>query len=137
MSDVISSLAHAVVQAISRDLNPIVMPEYRFERTPGKAGTTKVDTGETKEVRPRGDLCDVYHFPQTWGSTALGFPGIGGQAITRAYTTVVIGPQGDACVYFNGRLAYHVHRPSSALYEDIAAHRMSDVVQHSKYVENR
>ena len=27
-------------------------------------------------------------FSQTWGSTALGFGGIGGQAITSAYTTI-------------------------------------------------
>lgn len=31
----------------------------------------------------------MYVFPQTWSSTALGFDGCGGQAITEAYTTVV------------------------------------------------
>ena len=31
----------------------------------------------------------MYVFPQTWSSTALGFDGCGGQAITEAYTTIV------------------------------------------------
>lgn len=39
-------------------------------------------------------LCKIeptnsHHFIQTWGSTSLGFEGIGGQAFTDAYTTVI------------------------------------------------
>ena len=36
--------------------------------------------------------CTMYVFPQTWASTALGFDehgGLGGQAFTSTYTTVV------------------------------------------------
>lgn len=61
--------------------------------------------------RPAPDKCDVWMFPQSWGSTALGYDGMGGQAITSAHTTIV-----ECCttraiaVYFGsgGRLAYLV-----------------------------
>lgn len=33
---------------------------------------------------------ELHMFPQVWGDTSLGFGGIGGQAITSAYTTIVI-----------------------------------------------
>lgn len=52
-----------------------------------------------------------YSFPQTWGSTALGFGGIGGAAMTTAQTVVVFtygAPIGKAAVYFGGRFAYLV-----------------------------
>lgn len=48
-------------------------------------------------------------FPQTWGSTALGFGGVGGQAITGAYTVIVeCHRTGNRAVYFGGRFAYLV-----------------------------
>lgn len=55
------------------------------------------------------DLLDVYSWPQTWGSTACGFGGIGGQAITGAQTLVVLYETEQdrlACVFHNGRFAY-------------------------------
>jgi hypothetical protein len=54
---------------------------------------------------------EVVMFPQTWGSTALGYGGIGGSAMTTAYT-VVVSYNGYYCVYFgsSGRLAYTVDR---------------------------
>lgn len=58
--------------------------------------------------RPGEEEVDVVMFPQTWGSTALGYGGIGGAAVTTAYT-VVVQSQGVACVYFGGdHLAYTV-----------------------------
>ena len=47
-------------------------------------------------------------FPQTWGSTALGFGGIGGAAMTPAYTVVVTGPGGQLAVYWAGQHAYTI-----------------------------
>ncbi|MNR71312.1 hypothetical protein D3C71_19270 [compost metagenome] len=58
--------------------------------------------------RPSEEEVEVVMFPQTWGSTALGYGGIGGAAITSAYTVVVLS-QELACVYFGGdHLAYTV-----------------------------
>ncbi len=45
-------------------------------------------------------------FPQVWGSTALGFVGMGGAAMTPAYTVVVTGPARTLAVYWAGRHAY-------------------------------
>lgn len=48
-----------------------------------------------------------FAFPQTWGSTALGFGGIGGAAMTTAQTYVVLA-NGSVFVYFGSRFAYEI-----------------------------
>ena len=73
------------------------------------------------------DLTVHSMFPQTWSSTALGFGGIGGQAITSAYVCVIeSGLVGQFAVYFGGQLAYVIQRPNAQFMEDIASHRMVD-----------
>jgi hypothetical protein len=73
------------------------------------------------------DLTVAAMFPQTWSSTALGFGGIGGQAITSAYVCVIESNLiGQHAVYFGGRLAYVIERPNSQFFADIAGHRMVD-----------
>ena len=44
----------------------------------------------TKNPRPYIDDFELYTFNQMWGSTALGFGGIGGQAMTQARTYVFV-----------------------------------------------
>lgn len=133
MSSPINSLAYALVSALARDLKPHLQPVYEYRRETGKSGTARVDTGKMQEVRPREHQCEIFHFPQTWGSTALGFGGLGGQAITTAYTTVVYGPQGDACVYFDGRLAYHIESPNAQLRIDVSRSRVAAVSECFRY----
>lgn len=73
------------------------------------------------------DLTVYSMFTQTWGSTALGFGGIGGQAITSAYVCVIESNLlGQFAVYFGGRLAYVIERPNTKFFEDIANQRMVD-----------
>jgi hypothetical protein len=73
------------------------------------------------------DLTVHSMFPQTWGSTALGFGGIGGQAITSAYVCVIESNLvGGYAVYFGGRLAYVINRPNEKFAEDVERHRMVD-----------
>lgn len=44
---------------------------------------------------------------QMWGSTAGGWPGMGGAMMTEYYTTVIENEYyGFVCVYYGGRLAY-------------------------------
>lgn len=66
--------------------------------------------------RPAASECTVIAmFPESWGSTALGFGGMGGAAITDAYTVVIRGPEGHHVVYWAGRFAYlieHQHQSS-------------------------
>lgn len=127
MSSPLDALAAALYSACCTDLLPIESPEYIYRRTPGKAGTEKIDTGLVTQSRPRPDHCEVTLFSQTWSSTALGFGGLGGQAITNAYTTVVRGPRGDYCVYFGGRKAYRIERPNRVFLEDLLRHQMHEV----------
>ena len=80
----------------------------------------------------------MYVFPQTWSSTALGFSGCGGQAITEAYTTVVemswdyVNKTDDIrglnlttsddriyAVFFDGKLAYICLNPNEQFFEDL------------------
>lgn len=74
-------------------------------------------------------------FPQAWGSTALGFRGVGGQAMTSAYTTVVTGYETGWCaVFFRERLAYCIHNPAQEFFEDMKKERMASVAEHGKYI---
>jgi hypothetical protein len=73
------------------------------------------------------DLTVYSMFVQSWGSTALGFGGIGGQAITSAYVCIIESNLvGQFAVYFGGRLAYVIERPNEKFWEDRSSQRMVD-----------
>lgn len=101
----------------------------------------KHKTGEKKMVnktRPHSvyDLAVEAVFLQAWGSTALGFGGIGGQAITTAYTIILRSDQADGyCVYFNGRFAYKIDRPNRQFFEDMHNFNMCEVARAKKRYE--
>ncbi len=84
--------------------------------------------------QPTIDDFDIIVFEQTWGSTALGFGGIGGQAMTSAMTYVFIPVTCDqeCFVYFGGRFAYHVPY-SSAFLKDVNCQRVESVARADKY----
>jgi hypothetical protein len=84
------------------------------------------------ERRPYWDEVEVYSFPQTWSSTALGFGGIGGQAMTVAQTTVCVCGN-EAAVYFGRRLAYKVDKVSIGFMNDVRNHNMADRQSANKY----
>lgn len=74
-------------------------------------------------------------FPQTWGSTALGFGGIGGQAITTANTIVCIPLCNQKChVYFGGQYAYSAE-PGEKFMDDVLHERMEPVYRAGKYAQ--
>lgn len=86
--------------------------------------------GEWVDRRPLADEVEVIMFAQTWGSTALGYGGMGGASMTPAYTVIVM-HRHVACVYFGsgGRLAYSVPlaRGDSAEFRDrMKGHNMPD-----------
>ena len=68
--------------------------------------------------------CQVFVFPQTWPSTALGFDRPGEQQPTTAYTVVVKGPAGDACIYFAGALAYNLATTNESFDEAVRQQRL-------------
>ena len=77
---------------------------------------------------------NVYDFDQTWASTALGFGGVGGSAMTTARTYVLI-PESDeekAYVYFGGEFAYRVPINNRFRF-DLRAHSMASVDESGRY----
>jgi len=79
-------------------------------------------------------MIEISAFLQTWSSTALGFGGVGGQAISAALTTVVIFWDSEnpdfwskAYIYFGGRFAYSAHPTNSDFIDDLANHKMPSV----------
>ena len=91
---------------------------------------------ENKHFRISVDDFAMNIFEQTWGSTALGFGGIGGQAMTTANTYVFIPVtcHQNCFVYFDGRFAYQVPYSESFM-EDVKNHSMKSVNQSRLYIE--
>lgn len=94
---------------------PAIMYETRdFEKMQDWTQAQRMEAAKDKSWpmvrkvrRPKAEECFVCSmFLQTWGSTALGFGGIGGAAITSAYTVVIGMPDGNRAVFWSGRLAY-------------------------------
>lgn len=121
----VESLAAAVYTALE---SSYILPDV-----PNDIGRGGQEVG-TQLRRPRiGDL-DIRHFPQLWGSTALGFGGMGGAAMSRAYTTVII-HQDVAAVFFSGRHAYTVEMFNKKLLEDVSKGCMASVNECNKYID--
>jgi hypothetical protein len=130
IATVASALHHAAFVALplisyqTRDLAAMRgwSAEKRMEAT-----RTKTEPMKNVVRRPSDTDCEVHAmFSQTWGSTALGYGGIGGAAMTPAYTVVIAGPEGHLAFYWNGRFAYLVDQAKQteeqrrALQEDLA-----------------
>lgn len=140
-------LSEALAAAIYVDLPAI---QYEDRDWDAWRSMSKEEQGEAmkndtvprvyKTRRPTVDDVEVVMFPQTWGSTALGYGGMGGAAMTPAYT-VIVTCRNVSCVYFGGRrLAYSIDasKQSSAGKEewrkDIAAHQLADCRGASQYL---
>lgn len=91
------------------------------------------DKKEYKDYSCMPDF-DIYVFPQIWGTTALGFSGIGGESVTRAYTTVLIDEKTYvAGVFFENELAYLLGRVNELFREDLHEHKMESEENIYKY----
>lgn len=107
-----------VYSALLKDLNDVEERKYRPHPAEKEPPLIK--------RRPHEHEIEVYSFPQTWGSTALGFGGIGGSAMTTALTVVVMCGR-EACVYFGGSFAYRIKDANDRFFEDMRSHNMSEV----------
>ena len=140
-------LHDAIASAIHCDLAEITYEDRDWEtwRTLSKEEQTDAIQNRTvpmltKTRRVYSDEIEVTMFPQTWGSTATGYGGIGGSAMTSAYTIIVSYMMTTYCVYFGcGRLAYRVTwadmTPSGRenFLSDMAARNMASVAKSGKY----
>jgi hypothetical protein len=74
---------------------------------------------------------------QTWGSTALGHGGMGGAAVTTAYTVVLeCYHTQEFLVYFGGQMCYKVNRDSAnfdIFIEDCKNHKLVSKRESSRY----
>lgn len=78
---------------------------------------------------------EMQAFNQTWGSTALGFGGVGGAAMTTARTYVIFPASADvAYVYFADRFAYKT-QTNARFWEDLKKHNMASVMESGRYMQ--
>ena len=110
-----------------RDVNEMI--EEVKEDFKNKTGHALTDMELMYEV-------SIYTFPQTWGSTALGFGGMGGQMMTQAQTTIieVNTISNYAAVFFGGKFAYSVKNMNEAFIKDVSQFRMEPVYKAGKYL---
>ena len=118
VNDLHMVMAHAVYEGF---------PEYEYESR--DFNNPDRDARVVKKTRhSEYNLTVKAMFPQVWSSTAMGFGGIGGQAITTAYTTVVESDiDTSCCVYFGGQFAYRIERPNEQFFEDLMKQQMTKV----------
>ena len=126
VNDLHMVMAHAVYDGF---------PEYEYEsrdfNNPDRDARVVKKTRHTEY-----NLTVKAMFPQVWGSTAMGFGGIGGAAITTAYTTVVESDiDASCCVYFGGQFAYCIERPNEQFFEDLMKQQMTKVTGAKKRYE--
>lgn len=128
----LEQITAAVTRALEQDL-----PEIE-EETWGIVNDRAAQTGTIKRRPTQHDVA-IYSFPQTWGSTALGFGGVGGQMMTTAQTTIV-SLETTAWVYISGQLAYCVKewQCNEAFMRDMQQHNMAAQFQAFKrYKESK
>lgn len=89
-----------------------------------RRATAALPFAESRLDEVRATDVQVVSFPQQWGSTACGFPGLGGQAFTTAQTMICVDPMGRAWVYHGARFAYVVERPNDAFWEAAGGQRL-------------
>jgi hypothetical protein len=137
LGSAVQAVHEAVAAALHRDLPHIEYADRDWQvwrsLTPEQQKQSQQDRslGWITKTRPPQDYdVEVCMFPQTWGSTALGYGGMGGAAVTTAYT-VVVSDHVHACVYFgSGTLAYSVNLNSctpdgrAQFHADVQNHRM-------------
>ncbi len=120
LSSAIDAVASSVHHAALSALPALEHRKRDFAAMAGWSSAQRLEAERSGAVpyiettrRPDVSECEVVAmFAQTWGSTALGFGGIGGAAMTPAYTVVVRSPDGTFAVYWAGHFAYLV--PSDA-----------------------
>ena len=99
---------------------------------------TKEDVRVPARRRPTTRDFGVYGmWPQTWGSTALGHGGMGGAAVTTAYTVVLeCYHTQEFLVYFGSQMCYKVDRRSKnldAFVEDCKNHNLASKRDSGRY----
>lgn len=111
--DAPTTLSRCIASCIATDAADVMRDGLKAgmawgDRKPGEGmADFRKRACEPTPTRPDESCVYVYAmFAETWGSTALGFGGIGGQAMTTAYTVVLSVEDVQFLVYWAGRFAY-------------------------------
>jgi hypothetical protein len=118
-----------IFDPLSREEKAILYQQERETGVPMEPADCRIEKTRRPDLQ---DMEVIAMFSQTWGSTALGFGGIGGAAMTSAYT-IVLRCGTECAVYFGGMHAYTVDHPNDLFYEDISKRWMREVSAHRKY----
>ena len=78
-------------------------------------------------------ILQVCVFEQVWGSTNLGFAGVGGSSMTSAWTHVVKTFDGFYHVFFGGRFSYTIEHPNKNFMNDLIKQNMQSIDNALKY----
>jgi hypothetical protein len=141
------ALHEAIAAATHRDFSEITYEDRDWDAYRGMTAIAQLAAVRnntvpmvTKTRRPFSDELEIIMFPQTWGSTALGYGGMGGAAMTAAYTIILSFHLQTYCVYFGGgRLAYKLEYVDMSkegrenFFMDMANRNMADVRGSVKY----
>ena len=141
-------LHEAISAATYRDMPDITYEDRDWEawrkltkEEQGVAMKTDTVPRVSRIRRPFNDELEVIMFPQTWGSTATGYGGLGGSAMTSVYTVIVSFHLTTYCVYFGGgRLAYKLDYTNMSkegrenFFMDVSNRNMASVAKSDKYL---
>jgi|GEM_PF-5047568 len=138
-------LARCIGSAIAKDAPDVMRPWLKagMAWSDRKIGESMVDF-QARACAPRAcrpteqDIALWAMFPQTWGDTSLGFGGMAGQAMTEAFTVVLMSDHAWFLVYWGGLFGYRLdlREPSfdrDAFFADLAAQRTHAQAERHKY----
>ena len=86
-----------------------------------------INVDDKMSTFPDLEVENVWVFTQMWGNTSLGFGGVGGDAMTSAWTHVVLTNDGIYHIFFNGRYAYSVENPTERFKSDLENRTMLSI----------
>ena len=121
VTDLVQSLYHALNVELS-DMIIETRDLKEFHKLPKEEQQEIIKSGsypmKTYNARPTEGDCDVQMFVELWSSTALGFGGIGGAAMTYAYTVIIkCEATQESLVYWNGKFAYKIDMKNKNVYD--------------------
>lgn len=109
------------------------LPDISYKKKEFKKGVPFREMPDVDALRrPQPHEVDAYSFPQMWGSTALGFGGMGGASMTTAQTTIVMYHR-SAAVYFGTQFAYAIPAVTPQFMDDVKQHRVVACADVEKY----
>ncbi len=131
--DPITNLANCVAHAQYVGFSDIEYETRDWQAYRDSNGKDDVRIPKTRRPTTR-DFTVYAMFPQTWGSTALGHGGMGGAAVSTAYTVVLYCMETqEFLVYFGHEYCYTVRGRNELFLEDCRNQNIAGKRESAKY----